>query len=155
MIVVLLSVGYILVIFEIFVPGGVLGVLGTISIAYGCYLAFSISTGWGFGAVGISVVVTFVGLRMFLRSRAINRLILDNDQPKAWKAPDTRLPDLEGKEGRTLSALRPAGTAEIDDQRIDVVSDSEFIGAGLRIRVVEVEGTRVVVEAVETDDVVP
>jgi membrane-bound serine protease (ClpP class) len=70
----------------------------------------------------------------------------------SWKAADVGLGELVGKEGRTLTPLRPAGMVEIDERRIDVVSDSEFLGAGVRVRVVEVEGNRVVVEpATETE----
>ena len=53
--------------------------------------------------------------------------------------------------GRTLTPLRPAGLVEIDGRRIDVVADSEFLDAGVEVRVCEVEGNRVVVEA--ADDV--
>jgi membrane-bound serine protease (ClpP class) len=49
-------------------------------------------------------------------------------------------------EGITLSALRPAGIAEIEGQRVDVVTKGEMVGRGDRVRVTEVEGNRVVVE---------
>ena len=52
---------------------------------------------------------------------------------------------LVGKEGVALTALRPSGTCEIDGERIDVVSEREFITPGSRIKVVKAEGTRVVV----------
>jgi membrane-bound serine protease (ClpP class) len=100
----------------------------------------------------LSVVVTAVGTRIFLRSRAARRLMLADRGTASWKAADVGLGELVGKEGRTLTPLRPAGMVEIDERRIDVVSDSEFLGAGVRVRVVEVEGNRVVVEpATETE----
>lgn len=148
-VVVLLSIGYILVILEIFVPGGILGVLGGLSIVYACYLAFGLSPGWGFSAVGLSLVVTVVVVVGFLRSRTARRLVLSSPEPKTWKAQNLRLTELVGHEGVTLSPLRPAGMAELGGQRVDVVADAEFLDAGVAVRVLEVEGNRVVVEAIE------
>ncbi|WP_238473393.1 NfeD family protein [Desulforamulus profundi] len=45
--------------------------------------------------------------------------------------------------------LRPAGTALIDGKRVDVVTEGEFIMPGTPVLVVMVEGTRVIVNAVE------
>lgn len=50
-----------------------------------------------------------------------------------------------GEEGRTLTALRPAGTALVGTCRIDVVSDGGFIEPDVAVRIVSVDGTRVVV----------
>lgn len=144
----LLSVGYILLLLEIFVPGGVLGVLGGLAVAWGCYEAFALGPLWGFASIVLSLVVTFGLVVGFLRSRTAKRLVLDGE-PKSWKAQNLHLPDLVGREGRTLSTLRPAGVAEIGDARVDVVTDSEFLDAGVAVRVIEVEGNRVVVEPVE------
>jgi len=149
-VIVLLAVGYLLLLLEVFVPGGILGVLGGVAILYGCYLAFGLSTAWGVTAIVGSVVVALVGVRLFLRSRMGKGLVLEERESEGWKAPDERLAELVGREGRTLTPLRPAGMAEIDDRRIDVVTDSEFIGVGVTVRVSGVEGSRVVVEQVET-----
>ena len=48
-------------------------------------------------------------------------------------------------EGAALSALRPAGAAQIAGRRVDVVSEGTFIPAGAAVKVVSVEGARVVV----------
>lgn len=148
-IIALLSIGYIFLILELFVPGGILGALGGISIAYGCYLAFGLGAGWGFSALGLSVLVTVILVRTFVKSRTARRLVLSGEEPKSWKAQDTSLTELVDQEGRTLSPLRPAGLAEIGEERVDVVTDSEFLHTGVLVRVVEVEGNRVVVEAAE------
>ena len=51
-----------------------------------------------------------------------------------------------GRTGTALSPLRPAGIAEIDGARVDVVSDGGFIDAGTTIEVTRVDGNRVVVQ---------
>ncbi len=153
----LLSLGYVLMLIEIFVPGGVLGVMGLLSVAYGCVLAFDLGTSWGFASVAISVVFTAVALRVFLRSRTARKLVHDLPEVKDWKANAEGLSELVGRSGRVLTPLRPSGLAEIGEARIDVVSDSEFLEAGVRVRVCEVEGNRVVVEADEAplDEALP
>ena len=50
-----------------------------------------------------------------------------------------------GRVGRTTSSLRPAGIAEIDGERIDVVSEGEMIEAGTTVVVSRVDGNRIVV----------
>jgi membrane-bound serine protease (ClpP class) len=44
-----------------------------------------------------------------------------------------------------VSPLRPAGIADLEGQRVDVVSDGEFIEVGASITVVRVDGNRIVV----------
>ena len=62
----------------------------------------------------------------------------DGSSPDAHRIPP-------GSEGETLTLLRPAGTARFGDRRIDVVSDGGFVAPGTRVRVLRVEGIRVVV----------
>jgi membrane-bound serine protease (ClpP class) len=45
----------------------------------------------------------------------------------------------------TLSLLRPAGFAEIDGERVDVVAEGEMIEAGVPVVVSRMEGNRIVV----------
>jgi len=52
---------------------------------------------------------------------------------------------LLGKQGVTLTALRPAGIAEINGNRIDVITDGEFLTSGVPVTVTEVQGLRVLV----------
>ena len=150
-VVLLLAFGYILLVLEIFLPGGILGVIGFLTVIYGCYLAFGLGLIWGSAAVGLSLVVAAASIAAFLRTRMVRTLVLD-DKPEYWKAPERTLSELVGREGKTVSALRPAGIAQIGDERLDVVADSEFLRSGVRIRVVEVEGNRVVVEAIEENE---
>jgi membrane-bound serine protease (ClpP class) len=53
-----------------------------------------------------------------------------------------------GKTGLASSPLRPAGIADIDGRRVDVVSDGEHIDAGHSIKVTRVDGNRVVVRRI-------
>lgn len=56
--------------------------------------------------------------------------------------------DLLGKEGRTITDLRPAGTAWLDGRPVDVVSEGMFVEKGRTVKVLEVQGMRVLVRPV-------
>ncbi len=145
-IVLLLVVGYLLLLTEFFTPGLILGTLGLAAVSYGCYLAFGLGPLWGAAAIALSLVATVGGVIVLSRSKAARRLVLSSEEGKAWKAQAEGIEALRGKEGRTLTKLRPSGMAEIEGRRVDVVADSEFLDAGVAIRVCDVEGNRIVVE---------
>jgi len=149
----LLVLGYVLLLLELFLPGGVLGILGIGAVVYGCWLAFGLGPMWGAGALAISLAATVGLIALIMRSRAARRLVLDHSGSREWKAPRAGLQQLVGREGVTISPLRPAGIVEIGRERLDVVTDSEFLDAGVEVRVREVEGGRIVVEP--TADSIP
>ncbi len=53
-----------------------------------------------------------------------------------------------GKLCTTYTALRPSGIILVDDERIDAVSDGSFIQKDKQVKIVQVEGTRVVVREI-------
>ncbi len=55
---------------------------------------------------------------------------------------------LFGAIGTANTTLRPAGVVRFGDEFVDVVSDGGFVPAGTRVRVIAVEGTRIVVKEV-------
>lgn len=63
----------------------------------------------------------------------------------AFEAADRA--DLIGIVGTASSDLRPAGVARFGSERVDVVSEGEFIPAGTLVRVIRSEGNRVTVRA--------
>ena len=56
--------------------------------------------------------------------------------------------ELVGAEGVAITSLRPAGVGLFDGERLDVVSDSEWIEEGTPIRIDRAEGYRHVVRPV-------
>lgn len=56
---------------------------------------------------------------------------------------------LLGKTGVVLTKLRPSGSIEVDGKPVDVVSEGEFLDKGVKVKVVEVEGSRIVVRRCE------
>ena len=104
-----------------------------------------------FGRVAISMLIAIGGglalLRVLPRLPFGRRLVLDTEMEAAQgytSPPDSDRLQL-GRTGTALSPLRPAGVADIDGVRVDVVSDGGFIAPGTAIEVTRVEGNRIVV----------
>jgi len=82
-----------------------------------------------------------------------NRMILKAPSDRPETAGDL-LPgageaaELLGAIGTTNTPLRPAGVVKFGDKFVDVVSDGDFIPAGTRVQVIQVEATRIVVKEV-------
>ncbi len=148
--------GVLLIFAEFFVPGLVLGTIGgvlvVISAILGVYhypdYALFIIIGETVG-VGVGVIV---GFYVLTRTRAGSLLMQEHAQTAAsgYVSAESDL-SLIGAEGVVLTALRPSGTIMVGDKRVDAVSDGVFIEAKQHVKVVEVHGSRVVVEALENE----
>ena len=153
--------GVLAVVIEVaFFPGhgaiaalGVLAILGSLAMAIVGRGGLPFDVAWAMGAVTraltmVSGAVLAAAAVMFVVARRLpstrfGRALVLKDAIAADVASDRR--DLVGRVGTAATALRPAGVAELDGVRVDVVSDGGFIDAGARVNVVRVEGTRVVV----------
>ena len=90
-----------------------------------------------------------LGMYIISRTRASKGLILASSQAgDNWVAVESD-ESLMGVEGIVLTALRPAGTIVVGGKRLDAVSDGSFIEEKTRVRVLEVQGSRILVERVE------
>ncbi len=150
---VLLIAGLMLIGAEIFVPGGVLGAIGGFALFGAVVTAFvvfpPIVAAYIAGAIILMVgLVIGLWIKFFPRTWVGKQMTVTQDLHEA-KGTEDKLAELLNAEGIALSPLHPAGFAEIADRRIDVVTQGEMIDKGAAIRVVEVEGNRVVVAELE------
>jgi membrane-bound serine protease (ClpP class) len=60
----------------------------------------------------------------------------------------TERPELLNQTGTAFTNLRPSGTAVINGKRVDVVTEGQMIERGTRVKVIAVEGMRIIVRAV-------
>ncbi len=154
--------GLILLAIEVLViPGfGLAGVLGIIAIVASLVLSLVgpgftmtfmlVAAGRVVFALLLALLASLVLLRFLPRLPFGRRLILNRGLAAAEgyaSAPEIDAQWL-GKTGLASSPLRPAGIADIDGRRVDVVSDGEHIDAGQFIRVTRVDGNRVVVRRI-------
>jgi membrane-bound serine protease (ClpP class) len=144
--------GLILLAVEVLIlPGfGVAGVIGIASLVISVVLAAP-SLDQAVVSLVIALIGTIVLLLLsikFLPTRRVwQKLVLGVKQKtdSGYVAPETNLTRLLDAEGVSITILRPAGTAEINGERVDVVAEGSFIPNNTPIKVVKVEGTRVVV----------
>ena len=155
----LVGLGLVLLVLEVFVtPGfGLVGALGVASVLGGLGLSVVGSGATGamllaaLGRVALSMllalVASFVLLRFLPKLPFGRQLILQTELPadEGYASAPSSDSRWLGVTGTAVSALRPAGIAQLDGERVDVVSDGEFINVGTRVAVVRVDGNRIVV----------
>lgn len=150
----LFGIGVILIVMEIFTAGfGIFGILGLASVISSLALA-SVDIVSGLKSMGVAVLITIVVMGMlgkYLDKRGFwSKLVLqENLSEEESKTTFKQKSELIGKIGVTLTQLRPAGTAKIGDMRYDVVSEGSFTDIHTAVKVIFVEGTRIVVREVE------
>lgn len=139
---------------EMVIPGfGVFGITGIIMALLGIvFSAKSLSHGVllvGIGVVASGIMIPIFG-KIFGRSKLFDRLVNSEQQTQAegYTAANDESP-LLGAVGTVINPLHPAGIVKIDGQRIDVVSYGTFIDVGKQVRVVEVKGSRIIVDLLE------
>jgi membrane-bound ClpP family serine protease len=163
----LFVLGLVLLAIEIFVlPGfGVTGVSGIILIVVSLVLVLleqmpATSEQWL--NLGTAVTTVAVGLIAGLCAAMVlarylpnmpyaNRLILqppvDESDPAAETTPEgAQAASLLGAIGVAATTLRPAGKAQFGEQFVDVVAEGDYVDAGARVQVIEIEGNRIVVK---------
>ena len=137
-----------LLLIEIIIPGGIIGIIGLICIVTGVVLGFLQSAVLGFalssGVLVLGVIVFNLWVKFFPKTSIGKEIFLDKDA-KDWQGYEKSNKELLGLSGITHTALRPSGLAVINDQRVDVVTQGELIDKGEPIKVLEVEGNRIVV----------
>jgi len=153
----LLGVGFVAIFLELFVPAaGLIGASGIISMITATVLSY-VYHGRTAGTVMLAClllgtpVVLWVGLKAFPRTFVGKRLILRKSfgrEEGYTSYTSEKYDDLAGKEGVTITTLRPSGMVRIDDKKYSVVTGGELIEKGRSVRVVKVEGSRIVVRRV-------
>lgn len=152
----ILVAGVVLLAVEAFIlPGfGVAGVLGLAAIVIALVRIFEEGTlsvlGYGvlFGGVLLGVLLWMLpNSQLAAALRLSDRL--SSGGGTAGTVPQIDRVELVGNTGTALTDLRPAGVARFGDDRVDVVSEGDFIPVGSTLKVLRVEGSRVTVRKVE------
>ncbi len=155
----LFAIGVILLAVEIFIiPGfGIAGIAGTALIFIGLYLSFmgsipdpedftraTYTIGW---SILFTIIAGYIIIRTLPKTQLFNKLTLETVESttEGFTSAET-LSALVGKKGIALNNLRPAGKADINGSRMDVVSEGEYIERDTPIVISEVHGSRIVVK---------
>jgi membrane-bound serine protease (ClpP class) len=149
---ILIIAGLFLIGAEIFLPGGIIGFIGALSLLAAIvvgFLAFpmQIALLTTLSIIILAGVCLVIWVKYFPKTRMGQSLTLSDDG-KTFKSASPEFMDLLNKEGVVVSTLRPAGIAKFDGKRVDVVADGSWIESGKTIRVTRVEGVRILVKEI-------
>lgn len=154
--VIMLVIGFVLVVVEMYIPGfGAPGIIGAILLVLGVIATNPTPLQ---ALILALVIVVLLCIAFSICIRVVSRgklnktaLVLTDVSTGEKREADSDLSYFVGREGETHTLLRPAGIAEFDGVKLNVVSDGDFIAAGSRVRVERVEGNRIVVQEVPRD----
>ena len=136
--------GLALISFEVFVPGGVLGILGALALIFAVGIAFN-EYGILGGSLTFTVVflllvcVIFIQLKFLPKTRIGRRLFLNktikgqSNRPLTDVSPGSQV---IGKSAEAITPLVPSGKIKIGKQLFEATSQDGFIAKGTRLRVV-------------------
>ena len=145
-----------LLVVETFIPGfGLPGISGIV------LQVIAVTLTWmnrgPMAALGMTLIVLSVdaiAVSLALRSATKGKLskskiiLHDTESNEAGYRSNEDMEVFLGKEGVTTTVLRPTGMAEFDGVRLNVVSEGEFVQMGVKVRIVSVEGSKVLVRTV-------
>ncbi len=159
----LFLIGLSLIALEIFViPGfGIAGISGIVLVIVSLFLSLiSTEPYFDFDMVSVAIIQLSAALLFSLggililakylpKSRWFSRFVLSEEETaeRGFVSYPSET-ELLGAEGIALTNLRPAGSAEINGKRVDVIADWEYIERGKKVKVIRVEGIKVVVKEV-------
>ncbi len=132
---------------EVFIPsiGAITATAVSCAIA-SCFFAFKSSSTVGAIFVPANILgmaVSFVvAFKLLPRSPLVHK---KSDVEDASYEPVASVSDLVDEIGVAFTDLRPGGIAMIKDRKVDVVAEGGYIEDGNRIKVLRIEGTKVVV----------
>ncbi|WP_099352220.1 NfeD family protein [Fredinandcohnia onubensis] len=155
--IILFVIGIVLVLLEFILPGGIIGLIGLGAILTSFFLAGSSVMVIGVSllvALVATVIVSIILVKVFGKKlHAFKKIILfDSTNTESGYVSNKNREDLIGKQGISLTTLRPSGTAIIDEERLDVVSQGNYIEKNTKIEVIKTEGSRIVVREVTDID---
>ncbi|HVS38746.1 MAG TPA: hypothetical protein VMS17_24530, partial [Gemmataceae bacterium] len=128
--------------------------LGFIGVGVG--LTFTAGSTTGVAALlAVIVIVPLMATLLFVvwpKTPLGRSLLLGKPRPDATLASlplHQELEKLRGRIGKTLAPLRPAGVADFDGRRVDVITEGTMVGGGVWVRCIDVQGGKVLVRPVE------
>lgn len=141
--------GFIFLLIEFAVPGSsVFGLAGLASMTAGAYFLLGggqeavLLLGIAYGIIGLVLAVC---LFLFPEATGLKALILREEQQAQAHEETT---SLEGQEAVAITALRPAGTIDLEGRRLDALSTGGFIEKGARVKIINVEGNKLLVQEI-------
>ncbi len=147
------AAGFILLIIEMFLPGfGAPGILGAILLFLGI---LSVSRTFTEALIIILILIALIAIAFFilyrsgLNGKLSKTVVLQDklDDEPGFRGTEN-MSGFLGSEGMALTALRPSGVADFGGTKLDVVTQGEYIDKDTKVKIIDVEGSRIVVEKI-------
>lgn len=149
----LFILGLTLLITEMVVPGfGVPGIIGILSLIFSVIVTIVAAPIYGIfisiGIIAVSMLIFLMLRRWMINKQIYNKIILE-DVVGLEKPEYEDLDYFLGKEGITLTPLKPYGTVDFSGVRIETFSVGPYIPPKTTVRVVEVSNQKIIVQEVK------
>ena len=154
-IVILFACGLLLLAFEVFIPGLVLGITGGGCMAAGTVVAFAkfgATTGYLTGAAGLLLVTATFATEFWLMPKkgTMRRLKIglgtSGSEPQAPAAAD----QVVGRTAVAVTTLAPSGYVKLGEQRFEARSEGGFVPQGATVTVVGINSFQLLVNPAAT-----
>ncbi|PKP57303.1 hypothetical protein CVT91_10950 [Candidatus Atribacteria bacterium HGW-Atribacteria-1] len=154
--IILFVIGLLLLLAEIFfIPGfGLAGISGIAAILASIFLTFGNIIQATYSiliALGISVIGFFLLIKYIPSTRTWRKFVLSTEQKKelGYTVGTKDLKRLIGGKGISITPLRPSGIVEVNGKKLDALTRGEYVDSNTEIKIISVEGNKIVVEAVD------
>lgn len=148
-IITLYIIGLTAITIELFIPGAIVGICGVGCIIASIIFAY-IHVSNLLGHILLGIGICFIPIFFIIWYKLLTKTFSVNATEKGFVSSTDRKDDLLSSEGVAITTLRPSGTANINGNKVDVVTEGEMISKNTKIKVTDVRGNRVVVRPVKT-----
>lgn len=140
------------------VNDGTLATIGLVIMLIAVALAAPNLTAGLYSVLGVLIggAGSFLFLKVFKKRKMWTKLALKDQLTKeaGYNSMNMDYELLVGQVGITLNDMRPVGTIRINNKDFSAVSDGQWIERNSEVRVVDVDGTRILVELVQNKETV-
>lgn len=154
--IILFAIGLLLLLAEVFlIPGfGLAGIGGAAAILASIFLTFGSMVQATYSiliALGVSIIGFFLLIKYIPSTRTWRKFVLSTEQKKelGYTVGTKDLKRLTGKEGIAITPLRPSGIVEVNGKKLNALTLGEYVDSNTKIKIISVEGNKIVVEAVD------
>ncbi|WP_186575820.1 NfeD family protein [Aquibacillus kalidii] len=151
--IILLVLGIVFIVLELFLPGGIIGFLGIGAIVGALFMSTN-NIGHMTMSIGIAVLLSIIVSVVLFKTMGFEKgffrhiVLKDATTTEEGYVSSVNRLELIGLEGKSVTPLRPSGTGVFDGERLDVISEGGFIPTNSDIKVIKTEGSRIVVREI-------
>lgn len=146
----LFLLGTVLLVFEVFMPSSILGLLGGVAMLAGCVVAF-MNYGARGGSLAVVAGLAILGLALYAefgllpKTRIGKRFFLHAAIGATSQPPVAEAAAVVGKPCEAVTTLAPTGYVLLDGRRYEAFSQSGHVARGTTLKVVAVDNFRLTV----------